>query len=129
MGKYIKDNLFLLVSLIIITPLGFYLKFYKGLYQNTINNRICDLFYVTFWILFFKLIFGKVKSVKIVLIVFLATSILEIMQLWHPPFLEYLRSFYLGKTLLGTNFVPEDFLYYIMGAAIGYLLLLTKDKI
>ena len=128
MGKYIRDNLFLLVSLAIITPLGFYTKYYKGVYQSTINDRICDLLYVTFWILVFKLILPKVKDYKIVLWVFVTTSVLEFLQLWHPPFLQLLRSTFWGRTLLGTNYIAEDFLYYVMGTALGYLLILKSKN-
>ena len=128
MGKNTKNRKFLLICLLILIPLGFYSKFYKGIYEYTINNRISDLLYVTFWIVFIKFVFMQFKNYKIVLAVFLITSILEIMQLWHPPLLQLIRSSFIGKALIGTNFVPEDFLYYILGSAVGYFLLLFNDR-
>ncbi len=127
MGKFIKDNLFLLTILVVTTVLGIYSKSYSGVFHKTVNNRISDLLYVVFWVILFKIIFPKNSDYKIVLSVFVITCALEFLQLWHPPFLQYIRSFLLGRTLLGTSYMPEDFLYYIMGAAIAYLILLKND--
>lgn len=128
MARFIKERLVLLISLIIVTPVGFYTKFYDGKYNQWVNDKLCDVFYVIFWILLFKLIFRRAKSLKIASIIFVITSLIEFSQLWHPRFLEYLRGFFLGRTLLGSQFAPSDFLYYLIGALIGYILLKFQDR-
>jgi hypothetical protein len=55
------------------------------------------------------------------IVVLLATCALEFLQLWHPPFLEYLRSSFIGRTVLGTSFAWLDFPYYVLGCWIGWL--------
>jgi len=127
MAKFFKERLILLIALMIITPIGFYTKFYGGFHAKWVNNKLCDVFYVTFWILFFKLIFKKVNNIKISLIVFSITSLIDISQLWHPRFLEYIRTFFLGRTLLGSQFAHSDFLNYAIGAIIAYLILIWQD--
>ena len=127
MAKFIKERLILFISLLIITPVGFYTKFYSGPYYKLVNNKICDVFYVTFWILIFKVIYSKIKNIKLTIIIFIVTSIIEFLQLWHPSFLEYLRSFFWGRTLLGVQFTYSDFLYYFIGAIAGYLILTYQD--
>ena len=77
--------------------------------------------YVAFWCLAARLIFRSAKPVRIVIYVLAATSSLELMQLWHPPFLEYVRSFAWGRALIGTTFSWLDFPHYVLGAAIGWL--------
>ncbi len=52
--------------------------------------------------------------------VFLGTCALECLQLWHPPFLESLRSHFIGQTILGTTFAGADFPYYFLGCWIGW---------
>jgi hypothetical protein len=53
---------------------------------------------------------------------------LEFIQLWHPTFLEFLRSNFIGRTILGTSFNWSDFPYYLAGCAIGWLLMKFLQK-
>jgi hypothetical protein len=63
----------------------------------------------------------KAAATKIAVGVFLITSILEILQLWHPWFLQQVRSTFLGGALLGTTFVWWDFPYYVLGCFVGWV--------
>jgi hypothetical protein len=47
------------------------------------------------------------------------TCALEVLQLWHPPFLQAIRSTFAGRALIGTTFVWWDFIYYIVAAAVS----------
>ena len=115
-----KIRLMLALSVLVITPLGFLTKAYHGPLAHWVNNSLGGLFYVTFWCLVAAFVKPQWSEKSIALIVFLITGILETLQLWHPPFLEWLRSFYLGKVLLGTTFVFSDFFYYLLGAWLGW---------
>ena len=64
---------------------------------------------------------GGWKAARIALAVLIATCILEFLQLWHPPLLEWLRSFFIGRTILGSYFDWSDFPYYFIGSALGWL--------
>jgi hypothetical protein len=110
-----------LVSLIIIVPIGFYSKFYRGPAAVWVNDSLGGVFYEIFWCLLIFLFLPKVKPWIIALCVLVMTCILEFMQLWHPPFLELLRSNFMGRTLLGTTFTWTDFPYYFLGSGIGWL--------
>jgi hypothetical protein len=110
-----------LVSLVIVTPLGFASKFYGGPGAFWFNNSFSGLLYEIFWCLAVAWVWPKASSRRIALIVFSATSMLETLQLWHPPILETVRSHFLGRTLIGTTFVRSDFIYYVVGCFLGWL--------
>ncbi len=118
-----KFRLLILLALIVIIPVGFLTKFYTGPAQQWINNSLGGLFYEIFWCLSFAFIFQNIKPIRIAFLVFFATCALEFLQLWHPPFLEFLRSNFLGRTVLGNSFNRGDFPYYIIGSSIGYAML------
>ena len=63
-----------------------------------------------------------VRPAKVAITVFLGTNALEIRQLWHPPFLEAIRAMFLGRTLIGTTFVPWGLLHDAVGRAVAALL-------
>ncbi|MCF7859069.1 MAG: DUF2809 domain-containing protein [Candidatus Cloacimonetes bacterium] len=124
-----KRNQFLILIIILLVIMGFTSKFYQGSSAKWLNNSFVGLLYVTCWCLVISLIAPKVKSLIIAIGVLLGTCILEIFQLWHPLFLEYIRSSFLGRTLIGTTFVSSDFAYYIVGAGFGWLILKKIDSI
>lgn len=110
-----------LLSILIITPIGFYSKFYHGPAASWVNDSLVGLFYEIFWCLVGFLFFPHSKPWKITTIVLTSTCLLEFLQLWHPLFLEMLRSHFIGATVLGTSFVWSDFPYYFFGSGLGWL--------
>ena len=118
--KYLYAKRVLLVSLLIVIPVGFYSKFYNGTAYNWVNNSLGGVFYEIFWCLVLALFFKQLKPLNIALIVLSLTCILEFMQLWHPPLLELLRGNFIGVTILGNSFTWSDLPYYFVGSLAGY---------
>ncbi len=110
-----------LISILIIVPLGIYSKFYSGQAARWVNDSLGGVLYVIFWCLFAFLFLSKVKPWKTAAVVFAITCFLEFLQLLHPTFLEFLRSNFVGRTILGTTFSWSDFPYYLVGCGIGWL--------
>jgi hypothetical protein len=75
------------------------------------------------------LIFPKKKLVnKIPLWVFVITCALEVLQLWHPKFLETIRSYFIGAALIGTTFSWWDFPHYAIGCYLGWLWIIWLNE-
>ncbi len=119
MSKF-KTRLITLISILIIVPLGFLCKLYAGPGAKWFNDSFGGLLYEIFWCLVIFLILPRLKPVNIAVGVFIVTCILEILQLWHPPFLEVIRSDFIGRTIIGTSFVWSDFIYYVLGSTLGW---------
>jgi len=118
-----KIRVITIICLIIITPIGLLTKAYAGSGQDWINSSSGGIFYEIFWCLLILLIVPKLQPNNIAIGVFFFTCVLEFMQLWRPPFLQALRRTFLGATILGTSFVTTDFIYYIIGAILGWLII------
>ena len=116
-----RQRLLIILSLIVIVPIGFLTKYYQGPAQDWLNNSLGGFFYEIFWCLVFFFIFLKTGSLKIAIWVFIITCALEFLQLWHPPFLQIIRATFVGKTVLGTSFTWTDFPYYLAGSFAGFL--------
>jgi hypothetical protein len=102
--------------------LGIGTKWYQGTNYNWVNNSLSGFFYVIFWCLVFSFP-GIWKKKNIAIGVFLATSILEFLQLWHLPILNQIRSYTIGSYLIGNVFQWTDFIYYAIGCFVGYIVL------
>ena len=111
----------IILSMLIIIPAGFLFKFYSGPLQNWFNNYFAGVLYEIFWCLVLLFIWTNKKYItKIAIGVFIITSLLEILQLWHPWILEQIRSTFIGKVLIGTTFSWWDFPHYILGCVIAW---------
>ncbi len=115
-----------LLLLLFVVPLGFATKFYTDGGHLWVNNYLGGFFYEIFWILVAFFIFPRSKPFHIAFIVFLATCALEFLQLWHPPFLEWARSYFIGRTVLGNYFTWYDFPWYILGSLAGFVIINSR---
>jgi len=113
---------YIVLALLVVTPAGFLFKFYSGPAQWWFSNYGAGLLYEVFWILVAFFFWPKKELVnRIPLWVFVVTCTLEALQLWHPWFLEKIRSYFLGRALIGTSFTWWDFPHYVIGCLIGWL--------
>jgi len=125
---------FLLVaSLILVSFLGISTKLYSGPGQDWIHHYSGGIFYEIFFCLLIALLLPSLGLWKIGTIVFSGTSLIEFLQLYHSPWLQYWRSIWIGKALLGTTFNVMDFPYYFLGCVVGILWIhainrYTRDK-
>ncbi len=93
------------ISLLIITPLGFASKFYIGPPGAWwFNDYAGGIFYEIFWCLVVILLLPYTSAFLVASFVLVITCFLEFLQLWHPPFLEAIRSTFIGSALIGTTF-------------------------
>lgn len=106
-----------------ITALGFASKFYRGWAEDWMNNSLGGVFYVVFWCLVWDFFRPRDRVRMIVSSVFVVTSTLEVLQLTELGILVWMRKYFIGRTLVGTTFAPEDFFYYLIGSVMGYGLL------
>ena len=117
---FIKEKKWTVLSIVIIIPIGFLCKFYVGPASVWVSDSLGGIFYEIFWCLLIFLFFNKMKPIIIVSLVFVITCLLEFLQLFHPPFLEFFRSYFIGRTILGTSFTWLDIPYYFIGCLISY---------
>jgi len=119
-----------MISLAVVTPIGFAVKFYDGPAAHWVNNSLGGVFYELFWCLVLFVLLPRLMPWKIAAAVLSITCLLECLQLWHPPFLETIRGTFIGATILGTTFAWSDFCYYLIGCLLGwrYLYFLNNSK-
>lgn len=126
---HLCDRKWTLLFIIIVVPAGFYTKLYSGPLSDWVNNSLGGILYVIFWSLLFSLFVPKTSPLKITFIVFCTTCFIEFLQLWHPPFLEVIRSNFIGRTILGSTFSWLDIFHYILGFIFSLMLLSYLNKI
>ncbi len=118
------ERIVIVIALCALVPLGLWVKYHvSGYFQVWCRDYGAAILYEIFWVFFLRFTSPKTSPRKIALTVFILTCSLEFLQLWRPPWLQWLRSTFLGAAFLGTDFDRWDFLYYALGSMAGYFLL------
>ncbi len=129
---FLRKRIRTLVCLAITTAAGFGLwHYYDGWARIWFRHFIPDAIYVIFWSLAAFLFWPRKTAVlKIPVAVFIATCVLEFLQLWKPAFLQQLRGTLIGAAVLGTDFLWVQFPFYVLGAVVSVFLLaaLARDE-
>ena len=118
-----------LVSLLVVTPIGFASKFYSGPGAWWFNNYAGGVMYEIFWCLVGFSLWPRASTVLIAVRVLGITCSLEFLQLWHPHFLEIVRATFIGRTLIGTSFSWWDFPHYFVGCCAGWFWIKSLGRI
>jgi hypothetical protein len=118
----ISQRVILAAILALILPLGFATKFYAGPGSAWVAAHGGGILYEVFWILVVLLVWPRLSPWRVAVRVLVATSALEVLQLFYPPFLEAIRGNFLGHALIGSTFGWWDFPHYAVGCLAGALL-------
>jgi len=123
--SYVRTRIRILLCLVIAVAAGFWMwRYYRGWEQNLVRFYITGAIYEIIWCLFFFFFWPrKAYIVRIPLIVFVSTCILEFLQLWKAEFLERIRATLIGAAIIGTDFVWLQFPFYVLGSAVSVFLL------
>jgi hypothetical protein len=118
-----------ILALLAFAAAGLGFKFYAGVARAWFNDYGAGVLYEVFWILVGFFLWPSEKAAaRVPIVVFAATCVLEVMQLWHPPLLERIRATFLGAAVLGTTFDWLDFPHYAAGSLLGWVVVRTLAR-
>jgi len=122
-------RLYAFTALALVIPLGLASKTYSGPAAGWVEGYSGDILYEMAWMFLIAglcptLVKSRQGILRLALGVFGVTSVFEFLQLWQPDWLQAWRATLPGKLILGTTFVPLDFLYYALGCLLGTGILL-----
>jgi len=115
-----RFNVRFLLTLFLLIPIGIATKRYTGVGESWIQFYFGGVIYEIFWCVFFAFLISSASALRIVVWVLVVTCVLEFLQLWHPPFLEWIRATFLGRALFGSSFSWLDFRHYFLGCILGF---------
>lgn len=124
-SNLLRARIVSLVLLFILSAVGFWMwRCYRGWGQYWVKDYVSGIVYVmVLSVAMFTVLPSRKNTVRIPLIVFMLTCILEFLQLYKPPILQAFRATLIGQALIGTTFVWLQFPFYIAGAISSYFLL------
>lgn len=115
----------ILAALLAVTLFGLAMKFYPGPGRWWVNywGPASVAYEIFFMLLVFLVVPRRRAATPIAVGVCTATCLLEGLQLWQPPWLQAVRSTFLGGALLGDTFSWWDLPAYPVGCLLGWFLL------
>ena len=126
--RFFNYRVALLFTIIPIFIIGLTSEFYSGPGQEFFNDYFGDFLYQIFLILLIVFMFPELSPAKTTWGVFIFNCIIEFSQLWKPPFLQGIRTTLFGRLFLGSGFAWEDFIGYILGCILGWILVVRLKR-
>lgn len=114
-----------IILILISIAIGIFCVKYRGPGSNLISDfGISGIPYTTLWIGCFCVLLPVRKWLAFISLFALFFVIgIELLQLVKTPLLDSLRSTFLGGMILGSNFAWMDFPAFVVGALLGWSLL------
>jgi hypothetical protein len=109
-----------LISMALCVPFGLATKRYPIEGAAWVHDSVGGALYVAFFCLAALVVWPRARAWVVAAAVLAATCGVEVLQLWHPAWLDAIRATRPGGLLLGSTFVWSDFPWYLIGAALGW---------
>ncbi len=115
----------IVLALLAVTAFGLAMKLYAGPGRWWVNNwGPASVAYEMFFMLLVFLVVPRRNAITPIAVgVCVVTCVLEALQLWQPPWLQAVRSTFVGGALLGNDFSWWDYPAYPIGCLLGWFLL------
>ena len=121
-----RARLVFVLVIILLTPIGFYTKFYQGAGEKWVHLYAGDILYPIWWYFLLLVIVPRFNPYFLAALNLTFDILGEFSQLIDTPLLESIRANFIGRTVIGSGFDSDDFIYYFIGnalALIAYLIL------
>jgi hypothetical protein len=118
----LKKRLIYLICFILIIPIGLSTRAYGASMPYIIATYGGDTLYTTCGFFFLRIFFIKPPVWRVALYSWVASICIEILQLYHAPWIEKLRHTPPFGLILGYGFLWSDWLCYTAGALLGWLI-------
>lgn len=119
-SRDVTVRLWTALSLILVVPLGLSTKHCRVDGLEWVRESSGGALYVVFFCLSAFFIWPRARAWLLAAAVLSATCCVELLQLWHPRWLETIRATTAGGLVLGSTFVWGDFPWYVVGAGLGW---------
>jgi hypothetical protein len=93
-----------------------------------VNDFSGGIVYELFWCGLAAVIWPRKRVFVPVVWVFLITSLLEVLQLWDLQCLRTIRSWFIGRALIGNTFSWLDFPHYLAGCWLAFFIIRLAKK-
>ena len=116
-----RDTRIYLLIMFVITAFGLPARIVQDQLPTWYVLYFGDYLWAMLLFFVFALVLRNMSTFKVAITTLLFTYIIEISQLFHPQWLDYLRSMKLCALVLGYGFLWSDIVAYTLGISTGAL--------
>jgi hypothetical protein len=117
-----RNRLLYFIFIVITIITGLASRHFSALLPNWIKLYLGDSLWALMVFLMAGFIFSKKTSFWTAIIALAFSYCIEISQLYHATWIDYIRALKLGGLILGFGFLWSDLVCYTIGIGFGYLM-------
>ncbi len=116
-----RNRIIYVFIIIVVIALGLASRRYPELLPHFLARYAGDTLWALLVFLLLGLLFPTMSTLKVAIIALLLAWSIEISQLYHAPWLDEIRHYWLGALVLGHGFIWSDIICYTVGITIGVI--------
>lgn len=82
-----------------------------------------DVLWAAGFMFILRAIFLKYNLVKLSIVCYVLGAVNELLQLYQAHWIQSIRATYIGRLMLGVGFVATDFVCYLLGTLIAFVII------
>ncbi len=114
-----RPRIIYLLTMPIVVVLGLASRRYPDIFPHFIAIYGGDTLWALMVFLLIAFMFSSLSTLKVAVLALLFSFLIELSQLYHAPWIDEIRQYYLVALVLGQGFLWSDLVCYTLGVAIG----------
>jgi hypothetical protein len=119
--KHNRNRLWYAVAILVVIVVGLSSRHYPWLFPEFMGKYPGDALWALMVFLGWGVIFPGISTRRLAVYALATSYVDEFSQLYHAPWIDSIRSTFLGHIILGSRFMWFDFAAYAIGIFIGVL--------
>ncbi len=128
-----RNRLYYVLLIVVTVMLGLTSRHFTDVFPQWVRSYLGDVLWalMVFWI--FGFFFNRKGSLTITIYAMVFSFAIEISQLYHAPWIDFVRNTKIGGLVLGFGFLWSDLICYSIGIGCVYFLesiflIVRKDR-
>ena len=123
-----RNRLWYFVAGCLVVALGLSSRRYAALLPEILARYTGDTLYATMTFVGIGFLFPRWRSLRVAVVSLIFCYAIELSQLYHAPWIDYMRHTRVGGLVLGFGFLWSDLLCYAAGVVLGLLVEIALRK-
>ncbi len=124
----LKRKIIYLLLFIFFTWLAIATRTHAVWFHPFVQEYGGDTIWAGMFLFFLRIFWGKANLLKLALICYLIGVSVELLQLYHAPWIEAIRQTRIGGLILGFGFLWSDIVCYAVGIVIAYCMVVLIER-
>lgn len=123
-----KRNIIYIILIVSFICIGLIIRKYNDFFGSIVGNYAPDTLWAIMVFFILRLLIRSKSNAFIFVFTIVFSYLIELSQLYHSPWIDYIRNNKLAALVLGKGFLWSDIICYSLGACSAFMIQKILEK-